>query len=133
MLFGALMTVGILIGFESQGLILGIFGSIGAGPLLVIIGLGVAVLYQGTVDPALMIRRTSVYGFLGVVFVFCFAALGNITSEFAESRLGLPGAVGTGLYGGFVAVLLLPFRGWVNRLTGRWVPHTRPSDPAGPA
>lgn len=131
MLFGALLAVGLLIGFESDALTLAIYGSVGAGPFLVLLGIAIAVLYQGTVDPTLVICRTSVYGFLSVVFVFCFAALGNIVSELVEARLGLPGIVGTGLYGGGVAVLLLPFRGWTRRQAERWVPHARPTDPAG--
>lgn len=123
LLFGALMAAGIIVGFESQALVFAIFGVVACAPFLALVGLTVAVLYQGTVDPALMIRRTTVYGVLGVVFVFFFAGLGNIASEFLEARLGLPGVVGTGLYGGTLATVLLPLRGWLNRHTGVWLPR----------
>lgn len=130
MLFGSLMGAGIIVGFESQALVFAIFGVVACAPFLVLAGLTVAVLYQGTVDPALMIRRTTVYGILGVAFVFFFAALGNVVSEFLEARVGLPGIVGTGLYGGVVAVLLLPLRGWFTRVTERWVPKLESDEPA---
>ena len=92
------------------------------GLVVILLSLMAATFYKGDVDPRLAIRRTTVYGALGILFVFFFSALGNVVSEFVESRLGLPGIVGTGLYGGSVAVLLLPLRGRFMKVAEGWVP-----------
>ena len=122
LLFGALMALGIVVGFESTTLVAVLAIALPLPPLCFLAGLAIAVFYDGALDPSLAIRRTTVYGALGILFVFLFAGFGNVASEFVEQRLGLPGIVGTALYGGTVAVLLLPLRGWFTRATGRWVP-----------
>lgn len=120
-LFGALMGVGIWIGFESLLLVGSTFAALALPLPLFLIGLAIAVLYQGALDPSLAVRRTAVYGALGVIFVFLFAGLGNAASDVVQARLGLPGFVGSGLYGGTVAILLLPLRKRFSGIAGRWM------------
>jgi hypothetical protein len=102
-----------------------LWGSYAATPLIFNACLLLAVFYDGAIDPAFVIRRTTVFGILGVICVFLLAGLGNVVSEMVEERLGLPGVVGSGIYGGVVAILLLPLRRRFERITERWMPDYR--------
>ena len=91
-------------------------------PLVIVVCLSVAVFYRGDIDPALVIRRSTVYGALGVAFVILFAVSESLVSDLLVDRLGLPDAAGGALLGGLAAAVVLPFRG---RLTG-WVDRVGP-------
>lgn len=78
--------------------------------------LGVAVLYRGALDPALVLRRTALYGFVGVALVFAFTAIEDLTSSWLTERLGLGENAGSWLAGGVVALLLGPIHEALGRM-----------------
>lgn len=102
---------------------LGIFGFPGAFGLW--IGLLLyAVFGKGAIDPTLAIRRTTVYGALGVVFLFLLAGVGNLAESWVEMGLGLPGGTGTVVTGGGIAVALIPVKRRLDRIMNRLLPAT---------
>ncbi len=92
-------------------------------PLVIVVCLSVAVFYRGDIDPALVIRRSTVYGALGVAFLILFAVAESLVSDLLADRLDLPDAAGGALLGAFAALVVLPFRGrlagWVDRFGPR--------------
>lgn len=96
---------------------------------LLIGGLGLAVFYQGAIDPRLAIRKTTVYGALGVLFIVLFAVVESLVSEVLEARLGLPSMLGAALSGAVVALIVIPLRGRFSRWLDRWMP--KPEKAAG--
>lgn len=69
-----------------------------------------AILYQGALDPVLMIQKTLLYGGLAVVLVFLFSGLENILTNYVVNYLGLPSGVGGWIAGGMVALILGPMQ-----------------------
>ncbi len=92
-------------------------------PTVIVISLTAGLFYRGDLDPALVIKKTTVYGVLGTLFLVLFAVVESVVSEILENRLGLPGLLGGAVAGGFVALIVLPFRhrltGWVDRIGPR--------------
>lgn len=82
--------------------------------VLIVAGLAVAVFYDGGLDPGLIIRRTSMYGVLGVALTFLFAGVENIFAAYVVSALGLPGNFAAAFAGGTVALSLGPLRRWLT-------------------
>ncbi|HSW29108.1 MAG TPA: hypothetical protein VLH75_06365 [Longimicrobiales bacterium] len=68
--------------------------------------LGVAVFYRGALDPALVLRRTAVYGIVGVGLVFVFTAVEDLTSSWLTERLGLDESAGSWLAGTVIALIV---------------------------
>ena len=89
-------------------------------PTVIVVSLTTGVFYRGDLDPALVIKKTTVYGVLGTLFLILFAGVESLASEMLEERLGLPGLLGGVVAGSFVALVILPFRhritGWVDRI-----------------
>ena len=77
---------------------------------------------HGILDPRLAIRRTTVYGALGVLFIVLFAVVESLVSEILEARLGLPTMLGAALAGATVALIVIPLRGKFSRWMDRWMP-----------
>lgn len=116
-------------------LILGFVGAFGIGmsglglwilaiPPVVLVCLYLAVFYDGLLDPTLAIRRTTVYGTMGLVFLFLFAGLGSLAENWLESSVGLPGSLGTVLIGGTSAVVLVPVKRRMDHFINRILPVT---------
>jgi class 3 adenylate cyclase len=86
----------------------------------ILLSLLIATFYSGEFDPSLAIRKTSVYGTLGLLFLFLFAGFGNAAEGFLESSVGLPPFAGSVVTGGTLAVILIPVKRrmdvWVNRI-----------------
>lgn len=87
-----------------------------------VVCLSVAVLWSGAVDPKLAIRRTTVYGTLGVLFIILFAVVESLVSEVVEARLGLPDMVGAAASGGLVAAIILPLRRRLSEFVNGLIP-----------
>jgi hypothetical protein len=95
-----------------------------AGPLIVLAPLvlvtcaAIGVLYAGAIDPALVLRRSTVWGALAAIGLVLFTAIENALSALIEQRLGLPGFVAAVAAGLIVTVVLIPVRArvqsWVN-------------------
>lgn len=77
--------------------------------------LAVAVFYRGALDPALVLRRTALYGLAGVALVFVFTAIEDLTSSWLAERLGLGENAGSWFAGGVVALLLGPLHAALGR------------------
>lgn len=94
-------------------------------PVFLIVGsVAVSVFYSGAIDPELVLKRTTVYGALAVMFLFVFAGIEGLVSELVERSLGLPGLFGSALVGGFLALVILPLRKRFSRLVDRLMPRT---------
>ena len=84
--------------------------------------IGIGAFRHGILDPRLAIRRTTVYGALGVLFIVLFAVVESLISELLEARLGLPTMLGAALAGATVALIVIPLRGRFSRWMDRWMP-----------
>lgn len=88
-------------------------------PLLVVLGSAMGVLYAGAIDPALALRRSTLYGALGALGIVAFAGIENALSEWVEDRLGLPTFIGPLLAGAVVAAALVPVQRRLSRAFAR--------------
>lgn len=84
-------------------------------PLLVVLGSAMGVLYAGAIDPALALRRSTLYGALGALGLVAFAGIENALSALVEERLALPTFIGPLVSGGIVATALVPLQRRVSR------------------
>jgi class 3 adenylate cyclase len=100
--------------------------SITVGPVVftVLASLLATTFYKGAIDPRLAIRRTTVYGVLGVLFLFLFAGLGNVAEDLLEGALGIPTSMGSLIAGGTLAVVLIPVKRRMDRFMNRILPAT---------
>lgn len=84
------------------------------------------VLYRGAFDPSLVIRRTTVYGALGVLLTMLFAVVEEVTAERMFEQAGLPDSMGAGLAALVVAAVFGPLRGKLESLYDAFLsPSTR--------
>lgn len=95
--------------------------ALGAG----LVFLAVAIFYRGALDPALVLRRTAVYGIAGVGLVFVFTAVEDLTSSWLTERLGLGKRAGSWLAGGVVAILVGALHDAVRKRLGTGSPDRR--------
>lgn len=91
------------------------------------------VFYHGAVDPALALRKTTVYGAMAIAAVFLFAGLESLVSELLEEGLGVSGLVGSIVVGGAVALAIAPLYGKLRAVAERFLPrYSRPETPNKP-
>ena len=88
---------------------------------ILVLCLAVAIFYRGAIDPALVIRKSTLYGALGVIFIVLFAGIENLIEETVEQRLGLPGMAGSLIAAGGVALALIPLHNKFRKLLDRYV------------
>jgi len=93
-------------------------------PLVLVLSLAFAMFYTGSVHPALVIRRSTVYGVLGVLLIAALSAAESLLSEILEDALGFSSLVSTACLGGVIAVILVPLRAPL----ARWLGPLLPSD-----
>ncbi|MFC1575972.1 hypothetical protein ACFL5A_04955 [Gemmatimonadota bacterium] len=90
------------------------------------IGTSAAFLYAifgaGALDPGLAVKRSTVYGTLGAIFLVGFAVLESALEDFVRASLGLPGSVGSVMAAGVVALALIPFHKRLKRTADRLFP-----------
>ena len=79
-------------------------------------------LTHGTIDPSFAIHKTTVYGALGILFLFLFAGVGNFVQDAAQQFSGLSGSFGSIVTGGMVAVVVLPLKGRFSKVADRYLP-----------
>ena len=91
-------------------------------PAVLVMGCAVALFYAGSLDPSLVLRRSTVYGALGVLGLLLFAGLEEVLSSWVALRLGLPGMVGSLLAGSLAAGVMIPLRKTAGRLASRVLP-----------
>ncbi|MGH7575203.1 MAG: hypothetical protein ACREM1_08770 [Longimicrobiales bacterium] len=112
--FGGAIVVGAL-DLVPELIAMGLVVLLVLAPLLVVLGSAMGVLYAGAIDPALALRRSTLYGALGTLGIVAFAGIENVLSELVEERLGLPTFIGPLVAGGIVAAVLVPVQ---RRLSG---------------
>lgn len=91
-------------------------------PLAVLTVLGcllISVFFSGAFDPALVLRRTSLYGIMVVMLAFIFAGIESLVESRLTARFELPEGVGTWVGGGVVALAVGPIHAWLRRAIGR--------------
>ncbi len=91
-------------------------------PLAVLTVLGcffISVFCSGVFDPALALRRTSLYAILAVMLTFAFAGIESLVESQLAARFGLPESLGTWVGGGAVALAVGPIHAWLKRLIWR--------------
>ncbi|MFG1691436.1 hypothetical protein ACGF5M_04710 [Gemmatimonadota bacterium] len=81
--------------------------------------LALAVFYRGALDPGLVLRRTALYGLGGVVLVFVFTAIEDLSAAWLAERLGLGENAGSWFAGGVVALLLGPIHSTLSKAAGK--------------
>lgn len=79
----------------------------------------VAIFYSDAVDPALVLKRSTVYGIVGALAFVLFIALESVVSDFFAATLGLPGLVGSVAAGCIAAALMIPVRRALSLRAGR--------------
>ena len=89
------------------------------GLLILVLTAIAGVFFQGALDPELVIRRTTIWGGLGILGVFTTAAIGNATQDLLASVFGITGLPATMVLGGLLAVAVLPFSKVLARLSTR--------------
>ena len=77
-----------------------------ATPLLVIAGAALTVFYTGGYDPRLALRRTTVYGLLGVSMATILGVVEELTTAFISDRIGVSENLGLWV-GSFVSVMVV--------------------------
>jgi hypothetical protein len=87
-----------------------------ASVLVIIVFVGIAMLYEGALDPALAIRRTAKTGAVALVMVAVFAVTQQLVQELLMSSFGLGDRAGGTVTGVIVALSLDPVQRRVNRV-----------------
>jgi len=88
-------------------------------PLFMVICVAISILYSGAVDPRMALRRSTIDGIAAGVGLIVFAGLENVLSAWVESRLGLPGTMGSFLAGTIAASVFLPVHRGLTRRSGK--------------
>jgi hypothetical protein len=91
--------------------------------------LTIAMFFSGALDPSLAIKRTAIYGALGLVLVFIFVAVENAVQDHLRAWLHLSDSASGVVIGGTVALTVEPIKERITRLTERLL---RGPDASGP-
>lgn len=92
--------------------------------IILIVCLTIAMFFSGALDPALAIKRTAVYGLLGITLVFVFVAVENTVQDYLKAWLHLSDSASGVIVGGVVALSAEPIKERLSavaeRVLGRW-------------
>jgi hypothetical protein len=97
-------------------------------PTVLVISTAIALFYAGSVDPALVLQRSTVIGILGALGFLLFAGLEEVLSDWVASRLGLPDMIGALMAASLAAGFMILLRKTVGRAASRFLPE-HASDP----
>lgn len=81
--------------------------------IIVAISVNIAMFARGAFDAAL--KSSAVYGILAPIFVFLYAAVESVLSEWVEGHVDLPRSLAPALAGGGLALLLIPVKKQLDR------------------
>ena len=103
---------------------------------LIVVCLGVALLYDGALDPALALKRTTVYGVLAVTGALLFGVVENVASSLLAGALNLSEGLGAAVAGAVVALAFGPLKQWITSVVERRIvagpePRELPAEAAG--
>lgn len=82
--------------------------------LVIIIALFFSIFYHGSIDPRMVIKKSSVFGFIGLVLTTLFVALEGTLQSHAILQFGLHDQTGAIITGTMAAVLFGPVRNKVE-------------------
>lgn len=99
-------------------------------PLSVLMGVLLAVFYHGALEPALVVRRSTVYGLFGFGLAFTFGIVEEVVTEHIAVRLGLPDGTGTLVASGVIAAAFGAFHGRFRRRIDTWLSERESADGA---
>lgn len=134
MLIGAaaLMTVAVTLDVAGTPAVVVVALALVLAPLTVVFSAATGILYSGALEPGLALRRSTLYGLLGVIGLVAYTAVETALSELVERWVPLPGFIGPVAAGVLVALVLIPLRKIVaRRLPGPGEPPA-PATEAGP-
>jgi len=77
---------------------------------LIVLGIAFSIFYHGAINPGLAIRRTAIYGLLGLVLTTVFVAVEGTVSSAIVIRMGLPAGTAPAVAGTVVALAFGPAR-----------------------
>jgi hypothetical protein len=92
---------------------------IGLAPLVLILFVAAGVFLSGAIDPSLVIRKTTLFGFVGVGLTLLFVLFEQFVTTQVVGRLGLPSGTGSIVSGFLVALLFGTVRARAERATNR--------------
>lgn len=85
-------------------------------------GVVMAVFYDGALDPRLALRKTTLYGLVGIALVFLFGIVETVASDLVLAPMGMDTGVGSWIAGGAAAFAFGPLqealKGKVDRAFG---------------
>lgn len=93
----------------------------------ILLGIALAVFYQGSLDPRLALRKGSVLGLLGVLLTTLFVAIEGAMSAQIVTRFGWPDETGALIAGTLTALGFSPLRSLVDRRAERLVETLLPA------
>lgn len=103
---------------------------IALGGALFVAGLGMALFADGLFDPRLALRRSFVWGGLGVLLLFLFALVEEALQSLVLTRLGVASEVSAWVGGAAAALAFSPLRTRLERSAGSWLGPNRPDSDA---
>jgi len=102
-------------------------------PLLIVLGLYLAIFYEGFLDPRLVIRRSTIAGVLAVVVVALFALVDEAFSRALAAVAPAAGGVGSWVAVAVTALAVAPLHDRVRRRADSWMATIAPAAPEGEA
>lgn len=123
-LAATLCMVGSVIGYLSFLLDAPVFdwislGLVAAAPLVLVLGVIMAVIGFGAVDPSFALRRTLSIGLIGLVWIAAFATLEELLARSVSTQLGISQSVVSWCIVVGTAAALTPAQRWLERKLGR--------------
>ena len=92
------------------------------GPAALVICWTMAVFLHGAVEPALVIRRSTITGLMSLLLIFLFAGAESLISDQVSPLVGLPQTFSSAVAGGIVALAFVPLNTGLKRLADRYLP-----------
>lgn len=102
-------------------------------PSVLLIFLAIGIFDAGAIDPALVLRRSTVLGFFSGLLIIGGSLIESVASELIEARFaGMGDMAGAVLAGLLVALVLVPFRGRILRTVEGWASRAAGNDLVSP-
>lgn len=92
------------------------------GPVTLVLCWTIAVFLHGAMDPALVIRRSTMIGAMSLLLIFLFAGVESLISDQVSPRIGLPQSFSSAIAGGIVALAFVPLNKGLKKLADRYLP-----------
>lgn len=97
------------------------------GSLVLIVSLAIAVFKDGSLDPALALRATTLYAALALVLGLLFVLIEGLLYYFAVARLGMSSQLAPIIAGATITFGIGPLRRHLERRLHRWIQRLMPA------